>query len=75
MQELLSGQELLESTSTLKRELMQLTREMLEKELAHQHLNAARHQDRDWQRKKPLLMTLVDNLVERSADTLSFRHN
>jgi hypothetical protein len=43
LQELLSGQELLESTSTLKRELMQLTRDVLEKELAHQHLNVARH--------------------------------
>ena len=43
LQELLSGQELLESTSTLKSELMQLARDVLEKELAHQHLNVARH--------------------------------
>ena len=56
---------------------MQVVREVLEKELANHHLNVARvnREDREWQKKKPLLMTLADNLIERSADTLSFRHN
>jgi hypothetical protein len=43
LQELLAGQELLQSTGALKSELMQLARDVLEKELAHQHLNVARH--------------------------------